>query len=194
MRLVVQVILVKFTGDPLHSRAACTQPCNVNTHSRAHCSRGARLCVQWGHGCVKNGARLCASARLRRGSPVKLQTQNEKSMRVAYIKTKINAVYVKKYWYKWQIVSIPKPGFNLYQMLTLSCVTNLYAVSVYANIGLSVCCTPNNHQNQCWFIRTVLCHSLNAIHLEMFIEIIHVSHLKIIYVKLKPHTRGPIGY
>ena len=59
-----------FTGDPLHSRAACTQPCNVNTHSRAHCSPGARLCEQWGHGCVNNGARLCASARLCRGSPV----------------------------------------------------------------------------------------------------------------------------
>ena len=58
------------TGDPLHSRAACTQPCNVNTHSRAHCSPGARLCSQWGHGCVNNGARLCASARLCRGSPV----------------------------------------------------------------------------------------------------------------------------
>ena len=36
------------TGDPLHSRAACTQPCNVNTHSRAHCSPAARLCEQWG--------------------------------------------------------------------------------------------------------------------------------------------------
>ena len=59
-----------YTGDPLHSRAACTQPCNVNTHSRAHCSAGARLCEQWGHGCVNNGARLCASARLCRGSPV----------------------------------------------------------------------------------------------------------------------------
>ena len=57
-------------GDPLHSRAACTQPCNVNTHSRAHCSPGARLCEQWGHGCVNNGARLCASAQLCRGSPV----------------------------------------------------------------------------------------------------------------------------
>ena len=61
-----------FTGDPLHSRAACTQPCNVNTHSRAHCSPGAQLCEQWGHGCVNNGARLCASARLCRGSPVTL--------------------------------------------------------------------------------------------------------------------------
>ena len=40
-RIVDQVL----TGDPLHSRAACTQPCNVNTHSRAHCS----------HGCVNNG-------------------------------------------------------------------------------------------------------------------------------------------
>ena len=57
-------------GDPLHNRAACTQPCNVNTHSRAHCSPGARLCEQWGHGCVNNGARMCASARLCRGSPV----------------------------------------------------------------------------------------------------------------------------
>ena len=61
---------ITFTGDPLHSRAACTQPCNVNIHSRAHCSPGARLCEQWGHGCVNNGARLCASARLCRGSPV----------------------------------------------------------------------------------------------------------------------------
>ena len=59
-----------YTGDPLHSRAACTQPCNVNTHSRAHCSPGARLCEQWEHGCVNNGAQLCASARLCRGSPV----------------------------------------------------------------------------------------------------------------------------
>ena len=58
------------TGDPLHSRTTCTQPCNVNTHSRAHCSPGARLCEQWGHGGVNNGARLCASARLCRGSPV----------------------------------------------------------------------------------------------------------------------------
>ena len=64
-----------FTGDPLHSRAACTQPCNVNTHSRAHCSPGARLCEQWEHGCVNNGARLCASARLCRGSPVILRIQ-----------------------------------------------------------------------------------------------------------------------
>ena len=65
-----------FTGDPLHSRAACTQPCNVNTHSRAHCSPGARLCEQWGHGCVNNGARLCASARLCRGSPVTFPAQH----------------------------------------------------------------------------------------------------------------------
>ena len=69
------LFLSEFTGDPLHSRAACTQPCNVNTHSRAHCSPGARLCEQWGHGCVNNGARLCASARLCRGSPVSLYTQ-----------------------------------------------------------------------------------------------------------------------
>ena len=58
------------TGDPLHSWAAYTLPCNENTHSRAHCSPGARLCEQLGHGCVNNGARLCASARLCRGSPV----------------------------------------------------------------------------------------------------------------------------
>ena len=64
------------TGDPLHSRAACTQPCNVNIYSRAHCSPVARLCEQWGHGCVNNGARLCASARLCRGSPVILEDQN----------------------------------------------------------------------------------------------------------------------
>ena len=65
------------TGDPLHSRAACTQPCNVNTHSRAHCSPGARLCEQWEHGCVNNGARLCASARLCRGSPVSKRIINK---------------------------------------------------------------------------------------------------------------------
>ena len=64
--------MYNITGDPLHSRAACTQPCNVNTHSRAHCSPGARLCEQWEHGCVNNGARLCASARLCRGSPVNI--------------------------------------------------------------------------------------------------------------------------
>ena len=62
--------IISSLGDPLHSRAPCTQPCNVNTHSRAHCNPGARLCEQWGHGCVNNGARLCASARLCRGSPV----------------------------------------------------------------------------------------------------------------------------
>ena len=75
---VMHVLSIKdyFTGDPLHSRAACTQPCNVNTHSRAHCSPGARLCEQWGHGCVNNGARLCASARLCRGSPVYLSRNN----------------------------------------------------------------------------------------------------------------------
>ena len=70
------------TGDPLHSRAACTQPCNVNTHSRAHCSPGARLCEQWGHGCVNNGARLCASARLCRGSPVTLSNADDTFKRI----------------------------------------------------------------------------------------------------------------
>ena len=39
-----------------------TQPCSLFS--------GARLCEQWEHGCVNNGARLCASARLCRGSPV----------------------------------------------------------------------------------------------------------------------------
>ena len=65
------LLISKVTGDPLHSRAACTQLCNLNTHSRAYCSPGARLCEQWGHGCVNNEARLCARARLCRGSPVK---------------------------------------------------------------------------------------------------------------------------
>ena len=60
-----------------------TQPGSLHTvlqrtHSRAHCSPGARLCEQWGHGCVNNGARLCASARLCRGSPVILvQVMNQ---------------------------------------------------------------------------------------------------------------------
>ena len=48
---------LRFTGDPLHSRAACTQPCNVNTHSRAHCSpcvnnRGTAVWTM-GHSCVQ---------------------------------------------------------------------------------------------------------------------------------------------
>ena len=73
---MVPLGLNPITGDPLHSRAACTQPCNVNTHSHAHCYPGARLCEQWGHGCVNNGARLCASARLCRGSPVTMLAFN----------------------------------------------------------------------------------------------------------------------
>ena len=79
IKLVMFIVIYGFviTGDPLHSRAACTQPCNVNTHSRAHCSPRARLCEQWGHGCVNNGARLCASARLCRGSPVLCRVRNE---------------------------------------------------------------------------------------------------------------------
>ena len=79
------LIMELLTGDPLHSRAACTQPCNVNTHSRAHCSPGARLCEQWGHGCVNNGARLCASARLCRGSPVLLQSRHRNVLRYMYV-------------------------------------------------------------------------------------------------------------
>ena len=73
------------TGDPLHSRAACTQPCNVNTHSRAHCSPGARLCEQWGHGCVNNRARLCSSARLCRGSPVLLHMVHSRRCNGIYL-------------------------------------------------------------------------------------------------------------
>ena len=72
-------IVKNVTGDPLHSRAACTQPCNVNTHSRAHCSPWARLCEQWMHGCVNNGARLCASARLCRGSPVNVSQTDRRT-------------------------------------------------------------------------------------------------------------------
>ena len=78
--LWVLLVSTYITGDPLHSRAACTQPCNVNTHSRAHCSPGARLCEQWGHGCVNNGARLCASARLCRGSPLYISSQDRTVM------------------------------------------------------------------------------------------------------------------
>ena len=50
-----------------------TQPGSLHTalqRKYTHCSPGARLCEQWGHSCVNNGARLCASARLCRGSPV----------------------------------------------------------------------------------------------------------------------------
>ena len=83
--LLVDLYGPTYTGDPLHSRAACTQPCNVNTHSRAHCSPGARLCEQWGHGCVNNGARLCASARLCRGSPVTYTTSVNRSVQPTII-------------------------------------------------------------------------------------------------------------
>ena len=93
------------TGDPLHSRAACTQPCNVNTFSHAHCSHGARLCEQWGHGCVNNGARLCASDRLCRGSPVNVPLSETMMARLpTYIcvtrpqcvnKTHLNVLFAK---------------------------------------------------------------------------------------------------
>ena len=43
-----------------------TQPCSLFSRSR--------LCEQWGHGCLNNGARLCASARLCRGSAVMMLT------------------------------------------------------------------------------------------------------------------------
>ena len=81
------------TGDPLHSRAACTQPCNVNTHSRAHCSPGARLCEQWGRGCVNNGARLCASARLCRGSPV-ITWPNLRAHVYVTLSQRVNKIYL----------------------------------------------------------------------------------------------------
>ena len=117
----------QITGDPLHSRAACTQPCNVNTHSRAHCSPGARLCEQWGHGCVNNGARLCASARLCRGSPVQitawlqgLRTKhwfpcrsshwhkwNQKG--IIYLMFSLWWNWMRKYWMYWHFLSFLKP-------------------------------------------------------------------------------------
>ena len=40
-----------------------TQPCSMF-------SRGTAMWTIWGHGCVNNEARLCASAQLCRGSPV----------------------------------------------------------------------------------------------------------------------------
>ena len=83
-----------FTGDPLHSRAACTQPCNVNTHSRAYWSPGARLCEQWGHGCVNNGARLCANARLCRGSPV-LFTTDDNRIRKSTMQSSVICLYIQ---------------------------------------------------------------------------------------------------
>ena len=92
-------IIANTTGDPLHSGAACTQPCNVNTHSRANCSPGARLCEQWGHGCVNNGARLCAIARLCRGSPVNniaadgLATQRTNRISAVMVLTKISHIF-----------------------------------------------------------------------------------------------------
>ena len=49
-----------------------TQPCSLFSRGTAVWTMGARLCEQWGHGCVNNGARLCASARLCRGSPVSM--------------------------------------------------------------------------------------------------------------------------
>ena len=45
----------QFHGWPSTQPGSCTQPCNVNTHSRAHCSPETRLCEQWEHGCVNNG-------------------------------------------------------------------------------------------------------------------------------------------
>ena len=47
--------IIHITGDPLHSQAAFTQPCNVYTHSRAHCSPG--------HGCVNNGGTAVSTMR-----------------------------------------------------------------------------------------------------------------------------------
>ena len=102
--------ICNITGDPLHSRAACTQPCNVNTHSRAHCSPGARLCEQWGHGCVNNGARLCASARLCRRSPVNMTQITEDSHH-----TDINKLYLTIYWiFPWNFLAVVQhPSYHI---------------------------------------------------------------------------------
>ena len=72
----VRSIMVIVTGDPLHSRALAhsrallfTQPCPHCSHSRAPGEQWARLCVFTLQGCVQ-AARLC------RGSPVIVSTQN----------------------------------------------------------------------------------------------------------------------
>ena len=104
----------EYTGDPLHSRAACTQPCNVNTHSRAHCSPGERLCEQWGHGCVNNGARLCAIARLCRGSPVSISMCRAQRS-VVYWRIRWNkAMWHRHTWVHWRILKEHHSAGGLY--------------------------------------------------------------------------------
>ena len=48
---------VEITGDPLHSQAACTQPCNINTHSHVpghgFVNNGGTAVSTMGHGCVQ---------------------------------------------------------------------------------------------------------------------------------------------
>ena len=51
-----------------------TQPCSLFSR--------ARLCEQWGHGCVNNGAQLCASARLCRGSPVSIFKRTSQDIKI----------------------------------------------------------------------------------------------------------------
>ena len=99
--IAVMLSCGSLTGDPLHSRAACTQPCNVYTQSRAHCSPGARLCEQWGHGCVNNGARLCASARLCRGSPVSLLMKYRVATLQEYSTNTTSVQLVPYHWVPW---------------------------------------------------------------------------------------------
>ena len=106
------------TGDPLHSRAACTQPCNVNTHNRAHCSPGARLCEQWEHGCVNNGARLCASARLCRGSPVSIVSGLDKLAAI------LQTTFFRMQLVEWQVLNLD-PNFIMISLsLTIPHVSN----------------------------------------------------------------------
>ena len=115
----------RITGDPLHSRAACTQPCNINTHSRAHCSPGARLCEQWGHGCVNNGARLCASARLCRGSPVRMCKIQWYSNQNAKISPKENA-FVRCRPYSSDLPVLNLAGNYSTQIYGSSAVVHIY--------------------------------------------------------------------
>ena len=135
------LVYYQFTGDPLHSRAACTQPCNVNTHSRANCSPGARLCKQWGHGCVNNGARLCASARLCRGSPVQLDPSQQTS---SQFQSRVNSLGPSDAIWRWRSWS------TLVQVMA--------------------CClrAPCHYLNQYWLISRVLWHSSEDIIISGF--------------------------
>ena len=126
--IIITWQLYILTGDPLHSRAACTQPCYVNTHSRAHCSPEARLCEQWGHGCVNNGARLCASARLCRGSPVILFAPNREtpcSASTKHVKIQTDLVIICHITASWIAARYGSGGRfkNTYELLNLRALT-----------------------------------------------------------------------